>query len=121
MPISAKFWLFMTLLGAIGPGIFTAAFSANYLATHGGLTLCNFLMLSPAFYQMALSSPVSTQLLIDIILCTLVFFVWMVPEARRLGIGHLWIYPLLTYGLAFSIAMPLFMYFRARKLQFSPS
>lgn len=116
MKNSPGFWLIMTILGTLLPGIFTLMFSVEQLGTNGGFSFYNLLMLSPAFYHQAFASYVSTQLLMDILLVTVMFFVWMYPEGKRLKMQHLWIYPVLTYGLAFSIAAPLFMYQRAKKM-----
>ncbi|OWW18041.1 DUF2834 domain-containing protein [Noviherbaspirillum denitrificans] len=110
-------YLPLVVLGALAPGYFTYRFSVDKLAELGGASLANLMLLSPAFYADAAQNWVASQLLADILLCTLVFFAWAWGEARRLGMRHFWVYPLLTYGVAFSLAMPLFMWARARRME----
>jgi hypothetical protein len=43
-------------------------------------------------------------------------FVLMVIEARRLGIRHVWIYMALSFVVALSVAFPLFLIARQRRL-----
>jgi hypothetical protein len=38
-------------------------------------------------------------------------------EARRLGMRHWWVWPVLTFGIAFAFAFPLFLYFRDRRIE----
>jgi hypothetical protein len=103
-------------VGLLLPGYFTYRFSIDTLAGWGGVSLANVLMLSPQFYAEAAASAVSSQLLSDILICTVLFFVWAYQEARRLEMRHFWIYPVLTYTVAFSVALPLFLWVRAHHL-----
>jgi hypothetical protein len=41
---------------------------------------------------------------------------WMVLEARRLGIRHVWVYVLLSFPIAISVMFPLFLAARERAL-----
>jgi hypothetical protein len=109
------FWL--TVAGLLVPGYATWRFSMETLAGMGGFSFAGLMMLSPLFYQSAFSHIVATQLLLDVIVTSIAFFLWMFPEGRRLGMRHLWIYPVLTYGLAFSLALPLFLYNREGALE----
>lgn len=109
------FYLFGAVAGLLIPSYFTLLFCMDVLAGSGDLTVSNLLMLSPLFYQDALSGHVSTQLLTDVLIVSVVFFIWMFPEGRRLGMRRLWIYPFITYMVAFSAALPLFFYFRERR------
>ena len=45
------------------------------------------------------------------------FLVFSFVEARRLGMQHWWVWPLLTFGIAFAFAFPLFLYFRDRRIE----
>lgn len=109
------FWL--SVAGLLVPGFATWRFSMETLDGMGGFSLGGLMMLSPLFYQSAFSHIVATQLLLDVVVASVAFFVWMFPEGRRLGMRHLWIYPVLTYGLAFSLALPLFLYNRQGALE----
>ncbi|MDP2228294.1 MAG: DUF2834 domain-containing protein [Moraxellaceae bacterium] len=107
-----KFYLFLAVLGFAVPSFYTFAFSVETLEAWGGVTISNLLMLSPEFYRTATLNNVSTQLLADVLVASVVFFIWMFGEGRRLGIRHLWVYPVITYSIAFSVAVPLFFYAR---------
>jgi hypothetical protein len=54
---------------------------------------------------------------IDLLICLLTFFVWYIPEAIKLKMKHWWVFIVLSYGIAFAFAFPLFLFFRERKLQ----
>lgn len=46
----------------------------------------------------------------DVIITALVSWVYYFSEARRLGIGDLWVYVLCTLIVGVSLALPLFLY-----------
>ncbi|MBX3273387.1 MAG: DUF2834 domain-containing protein [Sandaracinaceae bacterium] len=46
-----------------------------------------------------------------------VSLVWMVVEARRLGMRHVWAFVALTFGVAWAFSLPLFLFFRERRLE----
>jgi hypothetical protein len=52
----------------------------------------------------------------DVILVALTAAVFMVIEARRLGIRHVWVFFVLALGVAISVAFPLFLIVRERRL-----
>ena len=43
-------------------------------------------------------------------------FVFMVVDARRTGVRHVWLYILLSFAIAISVAFPLYLIARERKL-----
>lgn len=51
----------------------------------------------------------ATFTVIDLLAVALVGLVFMVVEARRLGLRHLWVYVLLTFLVAISVALPVFL------------
>ena len=53
----------------------------------------------------------------DLLIGTLAFLAFSFAEARRLAMRHWWIYPVLTFGVAFACAFPLFLLVRERRLQ----
>lgn len=107
-----KLYLLLAVIGFAVPSFYTFGFSVEMLDKWGGTTVNNLLMLSPEFYKTAMLNNVSKQLLADVLVASVIFFVWMFGEGRRLGVRNLWIYPLITYTVAFSVAVPLFFYAR---------
>ena len=55
---------------------------------------------------------VSTFMLIDLLAVAFVALVFMVAEGRRLGMRFLWVYVLLTFLVAISVSLPLFLIVR---------
>jgi hypothetical protein len=53
----------------------------------------------------------------DFLIGTTPVLVWMVVEARRLGMRHLWVYVLGTFLVAFAFTCPLFLLMGERHLQ----
>lgn len=52
----------------------------------------------------------------DLLVGTLAFLVFSFAEARRLGMRHWWVFPVLTFGVAFACAFPVFLLVRERRL-----
>ena len=44
------------------------------------------------------------------------FLVWLFAESRRLEMPRPWVYVVLTFGIAFAFAFPLFLLMRERRL-----
>jgi hypothetical protein len=53
----------------------------------------------------------------DFLIGTSPVLVWMIVEARRLGMRHLWIYVIGTFLVAFAFTCPLFLLMREVHLQ----
>lgn len=53
-----------------------------------------------------------TFLTIDLLAVALVALVFVVAEGRRLGMRHLWVYVVLAFAVAISVAFPAFLAFR---------
>ncbi|MDX1802457.1 MAG: DUF2834 domain-containing protein [Alcanivorax sp.] len=51
----------------------------------------------------------SASIAYDILFYCLAGFLFMVHEARRLGVRHVWVYILLSAGIAVSVMFPLFL------------
>lgn len=86
-------------------------FNLRFMAESGGsFSVVEFVR---AGYANSASSSLSNDLLIG----TLTFLVWSFAEARRLAMRHWWIFPVLTFGVAFACAFPLFLFARERRLQ----
>lgn len=68
------------------------------------------------FFASGFVNPGAAFLTVDAIIGVSAFLCWLVPEARRLGMRHWWVYILLTFGVAFAVAFPLFLLMRERAL-----
>ncbi|MBC6461021.1 DUF2834 domain-containing protein [Actinomadura sp. HBU206391] len=61
------------------------------------------------FVRDGYANPAAASITNDIVFVLLAAVVLMVAEARRLGIRHVWVYPLLSLVVALSVALPLFL------------
>lgn len=52
----------------------------------------------------------------DLAISCLAFWVFVFAEGGRLGMGHRWVYVLVTCFIGLSCALPLFLYNRARAI-----
>ena len=68
------------------------------------------------FIRMANANPAAASLANDILFVCLAAFAFMVVEARRLGIRFVWVYILLSLGIAVSVMFPLFLIARQLRL-----
>jgi hypothetical protein len=53
----------------------------------------------------------------DLTIAVIVFWVFMFAEANKLQMKNAWLYMLATLLVGLSFALPLFLYFRERKLE----
>lgn len=68
------------------------------------------------FWQDTLANPATRSITVDILLFGFVALCWMLLEARRLGMRHVWIYVLASVFIAISAAFPAFLIHRERAL-----
>jgi hypothetical protein len=54
---------------------------------------------------------------VDLTISVIVFWIFMLAETNRLHMKNAWIYILATLLVGLSFALPLFLYFRERKLE----
>ncbi|MBI3767673.1 MAG: DUF2834 domain-containing protein [Deltaproteobacteria bacterium] len=104
-----------TLLCALYALIAVFALAATW---HQNLTYIgsNPLTGTVQFWRETLATPASVSIMVDIFLLGVAVVVWMVIEARRLGIGYVWVYVVLGYLVAISVSVPLFLIARERRL-----
>jgi hypothetical protein len=69
-----------------------------------------------AFWRDTLVNPASRFLALDVFFLGLAVFVWMVLEARRLGMRRVWLYLLFGILVAISVTVPIFLINRERAL-----
>jgi hypothetical protein len=68
------------------------------------------------FWPALLANHATTSITVDIFLLCLAAMTWMVLEARRLGVRHVWVYVLLSFPIGISTMFPLFLVARERAL-----
>ena len=75
-----------------------------------------FVGANQAFWSDTLANPASRSITADIFFFGLAVFVWMVLEARRLGIRGVWLYMVFGILIAISVTVPIFLINRERAL-----
>ena len=75
-----------------------------FLSTHG-LDL-------PLVFTLLFSNPVSGFFGLDVVVSSLVLWIFVFSEGRRLGMRHLWLYVVCNLLVGVSLALPLFLLFR---------
>src|SRR5689334_10367700 len=68
------------------------------------------------FWPALLANHATTSITIDISVLGLAVLTWMILEARRTGMRHVWIYIVLAFGIAISVTVPVFLAMRERRL-----
>lgn len=97
-------YLGLALIGAVMP----YAIFLPWLAEHG--------VDSRLFVSQLFSTGPATIFAADVLFAALVFVIFALMEGRRLGMGRLWLYPLVTFTIGLCCALPLFLAFRERRL-----
>ncbi len=69
------------------------------------------------FLAAGFANPASSSMTVDLLIACTVFVVWMLREARRLGMRHAWLYFVLTFAVAFAFSYPLFLFMRERRMR----
>jgi uncharacterized membrane protein (UPF0136 family) len=69
------------------------------------------------FFQQISASELLSGLAMDLLVAVIVFWFFMFTETRKLQMKNAWVYVLATLLVGLSFALPLFLYFRERKLQ----
>jgi hypothetical protein len=99
-------WLY--LVAAILGTVLPLSYFVPFLATHG-LDL-------PLFFRQLFQNDISSFFGMDVIVSTVVLWLFVFYEGRRRGMKHLWVYVLCTLTVGVSLGLPLFLFFRERKL-----
>ena len=98
-------YLVLALIGLVTPYWFLFKFlSAN------GLDIS-------LLVQQLFANSISTFFAVDLIISFIVFWVYMTSEAAKLQMKNWWLYILASLTVGLSFALPLFLYFRERKLE----
>jgi len=89
------------VLGVIGlVGTQVVLFGGYVSADHGSLV------------DQLVANGAAIFMLIDLLAVAFVALVFMVAEGRRLGMRYLWVYVVLTFLVAISVSLPLFLIVR---------
>jgi uncharacterized protein DUF2834 len=75
-----------------------------------------FLGANTQFWRDTLANPASRSITVDIFFFGLVVLIWMVLEARRLGMRGVWLYLVFGMIVAISVTVPIFLINRERAL-----
>jgi lysylphosphatidylglycerol synthetase-like protein (DUF2156 family) len=99
-------WLFLVaaILGAFLP----LSYLFPFLATHG--------FDLPLLFGQLFQNNVSAFFGTDVIISALALLLFVFSEGRRRGMKRLWVYALCTLTVGVSLGLPLFLFFRERKL-----
>ena len=99
------FYLLAAILGAVLP----LSQLIPFLQTHG-LDL-------KLFFTYLFSNSVSGFFGMDVIVSSVVLWIFVFSEGGRLGMRRLWLYVLCNLAVGVSLALPLFLLFRERALE----
>ena len=94
-------YLILAVLGALVPW----AFFAGFFAAHG---------IGGDFVGALFANGAAGGFTADLLISSLVFWVFIAREGRRCGMGRLWAYVLVNLLIGLSCALPLFFWFRER-------
>jgi hypothetical protein len=99
-------WFFLgaALLGTLLP----LSFLFPFLLTHGPDV--------PLLFRQLFQNNVSAFFGTDVIVSALALWLFVASEGRRRGMRNLWVYILCTLLVGVSLGLPLFLFFRERKL-----
>ena len=70
-----------------------------------------------ALFQQFAASKVLSGTAMDLLVSVIVFWFFIFTEAKKLDMKNAWIYLLATLLVGLSFALPLFLFFRERKLE----
>jgi hypothetical protein len=101
-------WLYLVaaILGAILPLSQLFPFLAQY-----GFDV-------PQLFRQLFQNHVSAFFGLDVIVSSVALWLFVFSEGRRRGMRNLWLYLLCNLAVGVSLALPLFLFFRERRLNF---
>src|SRR4051812_5223580 len=70
----------------------------------------------PLLFRQLFSNNVAACFGLDVIVSSVALWLLVFSEGRRRGMRHLWLYVLCNLMVGVSLALPLFLFFRERKL-----
>ena len=100
-----KLYLVLCLLGTVFP----YSQFIPFLREHG----LDF----PLFFQQLFANPISGFFGMDVIVSSLVLWMFVFVEGKRAGVKHLWVPIAANFAVGVSLGLPLFLYMRERRLE----
>ena len=100
-------WLY--LIAAILGTVLPLSYFVPFLAANG-LNL-------PLFFRQLFQNDVSGFFGMDVIVSSIVVWLFVFSEGRRRGMMNLWFYVVCNLLVGVSLALPLFLFFRERRLK----
>ena len=98
-------FLVLAILGFVAPYLFFVQVPPESLADFSGL-------IQPLFANNFMKG-----VAMDLTVSVIVFWTFVFVEGSRIQMKYLWVYLLATLTVGLSFALPLFLYFRERKLE----
>lgn len=98
-------YLVLAGIGLILPYYFLGSFLRQY-----GLNL-------QVISEQLFSNQFATFFVMDLVLATIVFYIFLYSESRRLTIQNWWLYVVCSLLVGLSFALPLFLYSRETRVQ----
>ena len=71
----------------------------------------------PLFFRQLFQNHVSAFFGMDVIVSSFVLWLFVFSEGRRRGMKNLWLYVACNLAVGVSLALPLFLFFRERRLK----
>jgi hypothetical protein len=96
------------LCGAVAGAVLPFVFLARFVQVHG--------LNASEFAHQLFQNDAATFFVMDVVVSAMVLWVFIFVEGRRQRMTHLWIYVLCTLLVGVSLALPLFLFFRERRL-----
>jgi Terpene cyclase DEP1 len=103
--VRERLLLFLTIAGFVVPNVFVGAFLVDEGFELG------------SYFSLWTASIPSTQLLVDLVIASLAFFVWAAVEGPRAGIERWWVCIPATLLVGLCFGLPLFLWMRERALR----
>ena len=75
----------------------------------------------PLFFEQLFQNYISSFFGLDVIVSSVVLWFFIFSEGKRRQMKNLWVYVLCNLVVGVSLALPLFLYFRERKLSVEPA
>ena len=97
----------MALLGAVLPTLSNISFAQQF---GPGFNILEFI-------RLANINPAAQSLSRDLLISASTITFWMIIEAKRLSMKHLWIVLLSSFTIAFAFSAPLFLLLRELRLK----
>ena len=100
-------WLY--LVGAVAGTLLPLSYLARFIAAHG--------LDVPLLVRQLFQNDASAFFGVDVFISGLVLLVFIASEGRRAGVKNLWACVLCTLLVGVSSGLPLFLFFRERRLE----